>query len=137
METIFTNNDTTELYRHFNSDGKLLYVGVSISAVERLRQHRQSAAWFFDIATITIEKCDTREDALARELIAIKGEAPLFNKLGVFKRKVTMYKRSNGILYLQYFYNGRNIQNSTQLKDTKESREYVETKIIPFIKADL
>lgn len=32
----------TELYRHFAADGCLLYVGISLSAVARLTQHRQT-----------------------------------------------------------------------------------------------
>src|SRR5438067_656371 len=34
----------TQLYRHFDADGTLLYVGISLSALQRLRGHR-AAEW--------------------------------------------------------------------------------------------
>lgn len=68
------------LYRHFNKAGKLLYVGISICALERLRQHRNDSAWFEDIATVEIEKFHTAAAAMAAEIEAIKREKPLYNK---------------------------------------------------------
>jgi hypothetical protein len=67
------------LYRHFDSNGVLLYVGVSISAVSRLRAHKQSAHWFWSIANVTVQSFNTREESLAAEKEAIKTERPLFN----------------------------------------------------------
>lgn len=70
----------TALYRHWNSDGELLYVGISLSAVQRLGQHRTTAHWFGQIANMTIEWFDSREAALEAERQAIKSECPKFNK---------------------------------------------------------
>ena len=38
------------LYRHFAADGSLLYVGISLSALNRLGQHKQNAEWFDKIS---------------------------------------------------------------------------------------
>ena len=70
-----------QLYRHFDKDGALLYVGISLSAVERLRQHRDSSHWFKKIARITIERHPTREDAEWAEREAIHRENPKHNKV--------------------------------------------------------
>lgn len=69
----------TSLYRHFNGEGQLLYVGVSLSAVQRLGQHKEHSDWFESIARVTIEKFDTREEALEAERTAIIRERPLHN----------------------------------------------------------
>ena len=69
----------TALYRHFNSVGRLLYVGISLDAVRRLMQHRQMKAWYTQIAKIELQWFDTRPEALRAERDAIKREHPLFN----------------------------------------------------------
>ena len=69
----------TQLYRHYDSDKKLLYVGISLSAAARLAQHRDAAHWFDDIATVTIETFPNREAALAAERKAIINEKPVCN----------------------------------------------------------
>jgi predicted GIY-YIG superfamily endonuclease len=69
----------TYLYRHFGDGNLLLYVGISLDAIERTSQHKEGAAWWELIRTITIEKFETREEALAAERKAIREEKPLHN----------------------------------------------------------
>lgn len=69
----------TNLYRHFNGEGQLLYVGISLSAIQRLAQHKEHSDWFESIANVTIEQFDTREEALKAERAAIFHERPLHN----------------------------------------------------------
>lgn len=69
----------TELYRHFDANRRLLYVGVSLSTLERLRRHKRSSHWFAEVVYITIERFETRELALAAEKAAVKAERPRFN----------------------------------------------------------
>ena len=69
----------TALYRHWDKDGTLLYVGISLSALARLGQHAEHAHWFKSIASVTIEHFETRADALAAERTAIRSEEPLHN----------------------------------------------------------
>lgn len=70
-----------DLYRYFDEDGSLLYVGVSYSAVKRLVGHKGAANWTSEIRSITIEKFEDRDLALRAESIAIKDEAPRHNKM--------------------------------------------------------
>ena len=67
------------LYRHYSPGGDLLYVGVSLDAVERQRRHMKGAGWHNMICRIVIEPFETREQALEAEQIAIKTEFPKFN----------------------------------------------------------
>jgi hypothetical protein len=69
-----------EMYRHFDGDGALLYVGISGSTIFRTTQHEKQAAWYDDVATITIERFPSREEAAAAEKAAIKSERPIHNK---------------------------------------------------------
>jgi len=68
-----------QLYRHFSSDGTLLYVGISLSTINRLIQHNKSSGWMADVTRIEITHYASTEQALAAERNAVKKEMPLFN----------------------------------------------------------
>ena len=68
-----------ELYRHFDEQGALLYVGISISTVRRLAQHKTKAAWFSSIAHIQVKRFPTRAAARQAEIKAIIRERPKYN----------------------------------------------------------
>lgn len=72
----------TCLYRHFCTNGTLLYVGISMSPLARAAAHKQSP-WAYDIARIEMEWFDTRAEAEAAEREAIKTEGPAHNLAGV------------------------------------------------------
>jgi hypothetical protein len=65
--------EPTSLYRHFNKDGLLLYVGISLGAraLDRQVDHRGSAKWFCEISNITLEHLPSREAARIAEDRAI------------------------------------------------------------------
>jgi predicted GIY-YIG superfamily endonuclease len=67
------------LYRHFDEAGSLLYVGISLSAVNRLSRHSHGSRWFSEIARVEIEKFGTREAAHEAETEAIRRERPKYN----------------------------------------------------------
>jgi hypothetical protein len=71
----------TELYRFFDIDRRLLYIGVSLSAVLRLRGHVHKSPWFDQVAYITIERYETRLMALAAEKSAVRAERPRYNTM--------------------------------------------------------
>jgi excisionase family DNA binding protein len=71
----------TYLYRHFDAGGTLLYVGVSLSTLVRLMQHRHVSPWWEEIATVSISSFASREDALVAERQAVEGEKPRYNKM--------------------------------------------------------
>lgn len=72
----------TALYRHFSADGRLLYVGISLCAIGRLAQHRQTAHWFGEISRVDVEWLPSRRDALKAEAEAIRKESPMHNIAG-------------------------------------------------------
>jgi len=67
------------LYRHFDGDGNLLYVGISINPFKRLDEHKHSSQWFDFVKNVTIEFFDNREEALRAETTAIAKEKPIYN----------------------------------------------------------
>lgn len=71
----------TELYRHYNSDGELLYIGISLSTARRLAEHRCGSRWFKQIARIEIQHFSTRGAALNAERRAIELEKTKYNGL--------------------------------------------------------
>lgn len=73
------NPVATSLYRHFASDGTLLYVGISLSWPARTKQHAHGSRWFEQVAKVDIERFPNREAALEAEREAIKREKPKFN----------------------------------------------------------
>lgn len=75
------------LYRCFDSEGSLLYVGVSSVRTSRIWQHRESE-WFGLVATITIAHFPTRREALIAEHEAIAIEQPRFNRTTHYSESV-------------------------------------------------
>ncbi|NIB43837.1 helix-turn-helix domain-containing protein [Pseudomaricurvus alkylphenolicus] len=68
-----------QLYRHFDKDDSLLYVGISLSAVNRLAQHKVASNWYPDVCRMTIENFDSRDELLNAERRAILEERPKHN----------------------------------------------------------
>jgi excinuclease UvrABC nuclease subunit len=68
-----------ELYRHFDKDGRLLYVGIAVSTLARLAGHRSGSHWFGQITRIEIERFPSQCAARQAELEAIEREKPLHN----------------------------------------------------------
>lgn len=67
------------LYRCFNGDGELLYVGISWTAARRFGQHSNGSPWWGEVAEITLEKFPDRDRVREAERLAIQNEKPLFN----------------------------------------------------------
>jgi len=69
------------LYRCYDANGALLYIGVSWTAPTRFRQHSAGSRWWADVATISLERCKNRRQAETAERAAIQRERPLHNKI--------------------------------------------------------
>jgi predicted GIY-YIG superfamily endonuclease len=82
MSDLTRQHRRTELYRHFDATGRLLYIGISMSTAKRLGEHKACSAWFDKVATITIERHPSRKAALKAERLAIQSEGPLYNVTG-------------------------------------------------------
>jgi hypothetical protein len=72
-------NRRTCVYRHFDADGTLLYVGITSSSSRRESGHLLNSLWHGMSASRTEEWFPNRADAEAAEVKAIKDEEPLFN----------------------------------------------------------
>ena len=72
----------TTLYRAFNKNNELLYVGISGSLMTRMNSHKRTKSWFKEMSCLTTEHYDTREEALTAESKAIKEENPKYNIQG-------------------------------------------------------
>lgn len=68
------------LYRAFDSDDKLLYVGISGRWSERLHQHEKTSEWMELTDYVKIEKFDTRDAVSEAERTAVEQEKPVYNK---------------------------------------------------------
>ena len=72
----------TALYRHFDADDRLLYVGISDCLSARDKQHAATAHWHVQVARTETQWCLSRNHAFALEKVAIQFETPLFNVSG-------------------------------------------------------
>lgn len=69
-----------DLYRFYDSDERLLYLGISLHAAKRASEHRNGQTWWPRVARMDIEHLEcTRTEALTIEREAIKAERPLHN----------------------------------------------------------
>lgn len=69
----------TALYRYFDADDTLLYIGIAQDLAHRENGHIKSSVWMQLTARSTIERFPDRPEALAAEREAIETEHPIFN----------------------------------------------------------
>ena len=72
----------TALYRLFDADSVLLYVGIAFDPEARWKGHTKKPWWHL-VAEKTVEWHDTRLLALEEEARVVETEKPLYNVLGV------------------------------------------------------
>ena len=82
-----SDKKATALYRAYSQTDQLLYVGISLSVMNRLSQHKTSSAWFKKASRVEVEWHPTKKAALEAELIAIRNENPIYNKAGAIARE--------------------------------------------------
>lgn len=75
------------LYRFFNADGELLYIGVTQDPTARFKSHQHDKSWFSEVATSTMEHFTSRQELMAAELVAIQRESPRHNIAGTWQPK--------------------------------------------------
>ncbi len=68
------------VYRHFNSNGELIYVGQTHDPSERLSKHRTNSLWWDLVASTTYTRYETLAEATQAEITAIRTERPLWNR---------------------------------------------------------
>lgn len=67
------------LYRMFDADDNLLYVGITFNPQSRFTAHRRDKEWWRDIARISLSHYECRVDLAEAERQAIRDEQPLYN----------------------------------------------------------
>jgi excinuclease UvrABC nuclease subunit len=76
----------TCLYRYFDADGNLLYVGMASNPLSRLTTHAASKPWWHELASAKVEHFETRIEAERAETEAIERERPRYNRHGIIPR---------------------------------------------------
>ena len=73
--------ERTALYRLYDTDDRLLYVGIANNPERRWKQHAYEKAdlWWHEVTDKTVEWFESREKAAAAEIIAIRAEYPRYN----------------------------------------------------------
>ncbi len=71
---------TTALYRRFDADRRLLYVGITDDLPKRIRKHERRSAWSVFVEYRSVEWFPSREMAVSAEVAASQREMPLFNQ---------------------------------------------------------
>jgi hypothetical protein len=71
--------ERTALYRFFNAEGALLYVGITKNFGQRWTNHAKSKPWWPEAQRHTAEWFDTRREAEAAEKQAVVAECPKYN----------------------------------------------------------
>lgn len=69
----------TYLYRYFNADSVLLYVGITRSISKRHSAHEQHSLWFTEHTKMTVEVFPSQHEAAIAEIRAIANEKPKYN----------------------------------------------------------
>lgn len=72
-------NDIHALYRFFDLDKRLLYVGITNSPPARFRRHGSQKEWWEEVSSITLERFPDRASLKAAETKAIRSEDPVYN----------------------------------------------------------
>lgn len=141
-----TSLTATSLYRHFDKDKNLLYIGISLNTLNRLGQHRRNAHWFKSISAVTIEHFTTRSEALHAETSAIQQENPLHNiknkrhPAGIFLEKSRFERLENAkdelthkVTTLNAVYTSQEIASELGIQH-KQVRECIDKDLLSAIK---
>jgi len=68
------------VYKLYDEEGDLLYVGMSDYPWRRMNQHKRTKDWFGYVRSVEFEWYSPPEFAASRERLAILIEGPMFNK---------------------------------------------------------
>lgn len=70
---------THALYRFFDSDRQLLYVGLTVDPGARWSSHCKEKPWWHEVDTVKVETFPTRDLVIKAEREAIETEHPRYN----------------------------------------------------------
>lgn len=76
------------VYRLFDEQQTLLYIGVTGSLKERFAAHKTTKRWWDDVFYVALQPFDNHQEAARAEEFAIFAENPLHNVRGKFYRNL-------------------------------------------------
>lgn len=86
------------LYRFFNQDGALLYVGITDHLPGRMSEHAREKEWWREVSTVTVEHFDSRAEARRAEQAAMDDGRPARNRVrSVGKTPLRSFRMSDDI----------------------------------------
>lgn len=77
----------TYLYRVFDAEKQLLYIGITENLKDRFNGHSHQSGWFNAADSLAVEWYESRGLALKAESRAIRAELPPWNREGLPRRK--------------------------------------------------
>lgn len=74
-----TRDVKTAIYRLWNAEDALIYIGIAKNPAARFAKHAERSHWWPEVASIQIDWAPTRDEALSIEREAIRAEKPRYN----------------------------------------------------------
>lgn len=71
--------DNELIYRLYDVDSVLLYVGITWNPFNRWTLHARTKSWWLEVASADVRHCRTVREARAQETAAIHTEGPRYN----------------------------------------------------------
>lgn len=93
-EWLVPDDTPTSVYKYYDRDGILLYVGITGRGSTRNSEHNKTKPWWQHVVRQSVEHFSTRERAQRRETDLIRKMAPPFNK---------QQNRDHAVAYETYF----------------------------------
>lgn len=84
-------SDRTALYRLFDANGTLLYLGIARNPEYRWKLHSDRQTWWHHVSRKTVEWYPSREEAAAAEAKFTAMEAPLYDRAAKSADEVVLY----------------------------------------------
>lgn len=78
-EVAYREKSPTTVYRLFDSDDRLLYVGATNGVKARFATHAATKEWWTTVEKVNLRHYPNRQQALVAEAEAIRREAPMYN----------------------------------------------------------
>lgn len=102
------------VYRYFDADDNLLYVGQTHSFFARLHAHERNSSWFGLVASVTLERFETEAEMKAAEIVAIRNEESLYNKADNpnYESLQDHFQKIKSALFDKYEYANRDLEKT-------------------------
>lgn len=92
----YVETRTPYVYRLFDADGDLLYIGSSINPGARFTRHKAEQPWWPQVASWALEARSSLDEARTAEQLAIAAEHPRHNKRGHGPTPVRNFRALDG-----------------------------------------